>query len=116
LRTLVITQGRLGYAPKVTYFQQFSERFLAIEGTHPQLGKCWYRRFLPRNPSVRTLQSTLLDYRRANGVTAENINIFFDRLDDPALAGILMTNFYNADEFGLFQGMGDNGLRVGEAY
>jgi hypothetical protein len=27
-----VIQGRLGYAPRVTYFQQFAERLLAIEG------------------------------------------------------------------------------------
>jgi hypothetical protein len=111
-----IIQGRLGYALRVTYFQQFAERLFAIEGVPQQLGKCWYRRFLSRNPFVRTLRSKLLDYKRANGALVENINIFFDRLDDSAFAGIPITNFYNADEFGLFQGLEDNGLRVGKAY
>jgi hypothetical protein len=97
-----VIQGRLGYAPRVIYFQQFAERLLAIEGVPQQLGRCWYRRFLSRNPFVRTLRSKLLDYKRANGASIKNINIFFDRLDDPALAGIFITNFYNADEFGLF--------------
>jgi arginine deiminase len=35
-----VIQGRLGYAPRVTYFQQFAERLLAIEGVPQQLGKC----------------------------------------------------------------------------
>jgi hypothetical protein len=111
-----IIQKRLGYAPRVTYFQQFAERFFAIEKVPQQLGKCWYRRFLSRNPFVRILRSKLLDYKRANDALIENINIFFDRLDDPALAGIPITNFYNANEFGLFQRLGDNGLRVRKAY
>jgi hypothetical protein len=55
-------------------------------------------------------------FPETNGASVENINIFFDRLDDPALAGISITNFYNADEFGLFKGLGNNGLRVGKAY
>jgi hypothetical protein len=97
-----VIQERLGYASRVTYFQQFAERLLAIEGVPQYLGKCWYRRFLSRNPFVRTLRSKLLDYKRANGALVENINIFFDRLDDPALAGIPITNFYNANEFGFF--------------
>jgi hypothetical protein len=49
-----------------------------------------------RNPSVRTLRSKLFDYKRVNGASVENINIFFDRLDDPAFAGISLTNFYDA--------------------
>jgi hypothetical protein len=27
-----VIQGRLGYAPRITYFQQFAERLFAIEG------------------------------------------------------------------------------------
>jgi hypothetical protein len=71
---------------------------------------------LKRNTEVRTLKSTLIDYKRENGASTENINIFFDRLDDPVLAAILPEHFYNADEFGFFQGVGDNSLRIGEAY
>jgi hypothetical protein len=91
-----IIQGRLDYALRAIYFQQFAERLLAIEKVPQQFGKCWYRRFLSRNPFVRTLRSKLLDYKRANGASVENINIFFDWLDNPAFADIPITNFYNA--------------------
>jgi hypothetical protein len=66
--------------------------------------------------TVRILRSKLLDYKRANGASIENINIFFDRLDDPAFAGIFITTFYNANEFRLFQKLKNNGLRVGKVY
>jgi hypothetical protein len=41
---------------------------------------------LKPNTEVRTLKSTLIDYKRANGALTENINIFFDWLNDPVLA------------------------------
>jgi hypothetical protein len=71
---------------------------------------------LKLNTEVRTLKSTLIDYKRANGASTENINNVFDRLDDPVLAAIPPEHFYNADEFGLFQKMGNNSLRIKEAY
>jgi hypothetical protein len=71
---------------------------------------------LKRNTEVRTLKSIFIDYKRANGASTENINIFFDRLDDPVLAAIPPEHFYNADKFGLFQGVEDNSLRIEEAY
>jgi hypothetical protein len=111
-----IVQSRLGYAARITYFKHFAEQLLMANGTPQSLEKQWYYRFLNRNSGVRTLKSSLIDYKRANGASAENINIFFDRLDDPALESIPKENYHNADEFGLFQGAGDNGLRVGEAY
>jgi hypothetical protein len=71
---------------------------------------------LKRNTEVRTLKSIFIDYKRANGALTENINIFFDRLDDLVLAAIPPKHFYNANEFGLFQGMENNNLRIEEAY
>jgi hypothetical protein len=71
---------------------------------------------LERNTEVRILKSTLIDYKRANGASTENIDILFDRLDDPIIAAIPLEHFYNANEFGLFQGVEDNSLRIGEAY
>jgi hypothetical protein len=71
---------------------------------------------LKRNTEVRILKSIFIDYKRANGALTENINIFFNRLDNPVLAAIPPEHFYNANEFGLFQGVGDNSLRIGEVY
>lgn len=111
-----IVQGRLGHAPRLTYFKTFAQGILNTNGARQALGRNWYARFLKRNPNVKSIRSTMIDYKRANGVTPENINIFFDRLDDPALAPIPPRFWYNADEMGVFQGHGDNGLVVGEAY
>jgi hypothetical protein len=65
---------------------------------------------LKRNTEVRILKSTLIDYKRANNASTENINISFNRLDDPVLAAIPPEHFYNADEVGLFQGVENNSL------
>jgi hypothetical protein len=111
-----IAQCKLGYAARVTYFKHFAERLLIANGTPHRLEKRWYYRFLKWNTEIRILKSTFIDYKRANGASTENINIFFDRLDDPVLAAIPPEHFYNADEFGLLQGVGDNSLRIGEVY
>jgi hypothetical protein len=111
-----IAQCKLGYAARVTYFKHFAERLLIVNRTPHRLEKRWHYRFLKRNTEVRTLKSTLIDYKRANGALTENINIFFNRLDDSILAAIPPEHFYNADEFGLFQEVEDNSLRIKKAY
>jgi hypothetical protein len=77
-----IAQCKLGYAARVTCFKHFAERLLIANGTPHRLGKRWYYRFLKRNIEIRTLKRTFIDYKRANGASTENINIFFDRLDN----------------------------------
>lgn len=58
----------------------------------------------------------MIDYKRASGATVENINVFFDRLEIPEIAAISPEHSYNGDEMGIMEGIGDNGIVVGEAY
>ncbi|RYP02834.1 hypothetical protein DL765_010673 [Monosporascus sp. GIB2] len=116
LASWAVTQASLGYAPPLHRFKGYAQRILAYNSHHQKLGKKWYTRFLNRNPSVKTLRSHLIDYRRYNGACAENINIFFDRFNRPEIKTIPRCHIYNADEVGLQEGVGDNGMVVGDAY
>jgi hypothetical protein len=51
-----------------------------------------------------------------NAATAENINIFFDRLDYPKIRAIKYANIWNADEIGLMMGTRNNGMVFGDSY
>ena len=72
------------------------------------LGKEWHARFIARNDEVKTARSKSIDYKRVNGATAVNINLFFDRLNTPEVANIPPARFYNADEIGMGQGVSNN--------
>jgi hypothetical protein len=115
LANWAITQGELGYPPKLYHFKLYAQRILYFNGVDQPLGKRWYNRFLRRNPSVRTSRTTSINYRRAEAATAENINIFFDRLDLPGVATIPPSNIWNVDEMGLMIGESDKDLIVGDA-
>ena len=58
----------------------------------------------------------MIDYRRLNGATTATGNVLFDRLDLKEIRGIFPCNRYNADEFGLMEGMGNNAFVLGEAF
>lgn len=116
LANWAITQGILGYSPRLSHFKHFAQRILSNNGVDQKLGNRWYRRFLARHPEVRSLRAQLTDYKRVNAATPENINLFFDRLDSPATHDILPENIWNADEVGIAMGLGDNGIMVGDAH
>ena len=73
-------------------------------------------RFLERHPEIRTLKGRAIDYRRLNGATTATGKVLFDRLALREIRTILPCNRWNADEFGVMEGMGDNALVLGEAF
>lgn len=83
-----------------------AQNMLRVGGNLITFGKNWHTRFLSRNPTIKTARSHIIDYKRVNGALVANINIFFDRLDVPDIAGILLDRFYNYDEIGIGQGVG----------
>jgi hypothetical protein len=76
----------------------------------------WYRRFLERHSEIKISRAQIVNYKRVDAATAENIKIFFDRLDHPEIRAIKYANTWNADEIGLMMGIGDNGMVVGDSY
>ncbi len=61
------------------------------------------------------MKSRNIDYKRATAATAENIHIFFDRFDSEAVRSIPKDHVWNTDEMGLMEGVGDNGVVLGDA-
>jgi hypothetical protein len=86
------TQGRLGHAPPLLHFKQFAQRVLYNNGIEHTLGVRCNRRFLKRHSEIKNSRTQIVNYKRVNAATAENINIFFDRLDYPEIRAIKYAN------------------------
>ncbi|RYP03578.1 hypothetical protein DL765_010455 [Monosporascus sp. GIB2] len=112
----IVTQGQLGYAPPHSRFRAYAQRLLIKSGGRERLGKKWVTRFLQRHHEVRTLKGRAIDYRRLNGATEATCTVLFNRLALPEIRKIRSRNRYNADEFGMMEGMGENSLVLGEAF
>jgi hypothetical protein len=89
---------------------------LKNNGIVHKLGKHWYTGYLVRNPEIRSSRIRLINYKRANAASIDNINIFFDRLKLPEVRIIPPQNIWNADEIELMMEVGNNGIMIGEAY
>jgi hypothetical protein len=76
----------------------------------------WYRRFLERHSEIKTSRAQLVNYKRVNAATAENINIFFVRLDYSEIRAIKYANIWNANKIKLIIDIGDNGMVVRDLY
>ncbi|RYP62975.1 hypothetical protein DL771_009502 [Monosporascus sp. 5C6A] len=112
----VIVQGHLGYAPPHSRFRLYAQRILINNGNPERLGKGWVARFLRRHPEIKTLKGRTIDYKRLNGASPASTNVLFDRFALPEVKVIKWRNRYNADEIGVMEGMGENGLVLAEAF
>jgi hypothetical protein len=72
--------------------QQFAQRVLYNNGIEHTLGVRCHRRFLKRHSEMKTSRAQIVNYKRVNAARAENINIFFDRLDYPEIRAIKYAN------------------------
>ena len=96
----VLLQARLGWAPPHSRFRLFAQRIYRQSGGRTNLGKHWHHGFFRRHPEVKSVRSTGVDFLRVNGASRANIEEFFDRLDDPRLADVLLEDTWNVDEIG----------------
>lgn len=112
----IVTQGNLGYAPSYSRFRLFAQHRLIHNGGLSHFGKNWHRGFLARNPSIQTIKGKTINYKRLNGTTQESLKILFENLNLNEVKDISAKHRYNADEFGLMEGVGDNALVLGESY
>ncbi|RYP19598.1 hypothetical protein DL766_008401 [Monosporascus sp. MC13-8B] len=110
-----VPHGKLGYVPPYARFRQYAQRVLTNSGSNERLGAKWVTRFLERNPEIRTLKGRAMDYRRLNGATPASAQALHSRLTIPEVRRILRSNWYNADEIGMMEGMGENAMVLGEA-
>ncbi|RYP37684.1 hypothetical protein DL766_001425 [Monosporascus sp. MC13-8B] len=85
-------------------------------GSRERLGKKWVTRFLQRHHEIKIFKGRAIDYRRLNGATEATCTVLFTRLAVPEIRKIYSRNRYNADEFGMMEGMGENFLVLGEAF
>ncbi|KAK2931908.1 hypothetical protein FoTM2_009426 [Fusarium oxysporum f. sp. vasinfectum] len=97
-------------------FRFYAQHILKHNGSTHTLGKNWHSSFFKRRPALKCLKSKLIDYKRVDGANTANINLFFDRFDTPEVQHIPLRHTYNADDFGLMEAAGDNGMVVGESY
>ena len=109
----MLLQARLGWAPPHSRFRLFAIRIYRHSGGQKHLGKHWHLSFFRRHPEVKSIRSTGIDFLRINGASRANTQEFFDRLDDPQLAEVLLEDTYNVDEIGTMIGLRDNPLVIG---
>ena len=81
----------------------------------PPLGKGWLAAFLIRNPEVKGCRAQGIHSSRVNGATTTIIKDWFAIFRLPAIAKIKPENRHNADEGGIAEGDGLNGLVLGPA-
>nr|CEG04509.1 unnamed protein product [Fusarium clavum]CEG05771.1 unnamed protein product [Fusarium clavum] len=88
---------------------------LGENGRNQRVGKYWVTGFLRRNQRIKTLKPKEIDRKRIAGSRPDLIRRFFDLLDLPGVKFIPPRNRWNFDETGIFQGLGTNGLVVGQS-
>ena len=111
----ILIQDALGLPPTHSQIKQFAQRMLAVKGDHVPLGKHWMQAFLRRNPAVRTQKCHHRDSARVNGASTEVIRPWFNNFFLPEIQAIKPEHRYNMDEAGIMEGLGENGLVVGNA-
>ena len=72
--------------------------------------------FLRRNPILKTKKQYTIDSVRVNRATSEVIKKWFPKMALPCIKAIKPENRWNMDEARIMEGMGDNGLVVGNAH
>jgi len=101
----------------LTHFQirQLVIRILSLQGDNKPLGKHWVTRFIARSERIKTLKAIRVEYKRIEGAKAVIIRSWFNQLKDPEVTIIRGCNRWNMDEMGIFQGVGINGLVIGQS-
>jgi hypothetical protein len=101
----------------LTHFQirKLVQRVLEAQGDSRPLGKHWIERFIARNQRIKTLRATRIEAKRIRGSKAIIIRSWFEQLKDPEVVIIRCCYRWNMDEIGIFQGVGLNGLVVGQS-
>ncbi|KAG6989535.1 hypothetical protein FocnCong_v020986 [Fusarium oxysporum f. sp. conglutinans] len=86
---------------------------LARHGDHAPLGRKWTTRFVERHPALKTKLGRRTDWERVNAATPANIKRLFDVYE--TVDWIPPERRYNADEGGIMEGQGVNGLVIGSS-
>ena len=106
-------QEALGYAPTHAQVRAIVSGILKQGGDDKPLGKKWIRHFFERRPAVKTKLGRRTDWERINKATLDNIKILFQLYE--TVSWIPPRRRYNADEGGIMEGQGINGLVIGSS-
>ena len=113
LERWILRQEALGYAPTHAQLRAIASGILRHQGDDKSLGKKWTQHFLERHPAVKTKLGRRTDWERINAATPDNIRKFFKLYD--TVSWIPPRRRYNADENGIMEGQGINGLVIGSS-
>ena len=106
-------QGTVEYPPTHTTIRFIASQILANDGDLKPLGKNWIKRFLKRNPSVKTIKGKSIKSARLTNTNTKTIQDFFQRFKEPTIATIPPQHRYNINKLGIMEGLGINELVVG---
>ena len=113
LELWILRQEALGYAPTHAQVRAIASGVLKRAGDHKPLGRKWSNHFLKRHPAVKTKLGRRTDWERINAATPDNIRHLFELYD--TVSWIPPRRRYNADEGGIMEGQGINGLVIGSS-
>ncbi|KAF6527903.1 hypothetical protein HZS61_008205 [Fusarium oxysporum f. sp. conglutinans] len=113
LERWILRQEKLGHAPTHAQVRTIVRSVLARHGDHAPLGRKWTTRFVERHPALKTKLGRRADWERVNAATPANIKRLFDVYE--TVDWIPTERRYNADEGGIMEGQGVNGLVIGSS-
>ncbi|KAF6528234.1 hypothetical protein HZS61_008536 [Fusarium oxysporum f. sp. conglutinans] len=113
LERWILRQEKLGHAPTHAQVRTIVRSVLARHGDHAPLGRKWTTRFVERHPALKTKLGRRTDWERVNAATPANIKRLFDVYE--TVDWIPPERQYNADEGGIMEGQGVNGLVIGSS-
>ena len=58
-----------------------AQKVVQSQGDFKLLGRHWLEGFMKRHPELKTKRGTRIEYKRIDGASSENIDIFFRRLE-----------------------------------
>jgi hypothetical protein len=104
-----------GLPPRLSDVEDMANRLVVVRADEP-VGKHWVRRFIDRQPALRTRLSRPYDYQRALCEDPDAIGAWFRLVQNmQAKYGIDEADFYNFDETGFAMGMISSSLVVTHA-
>jgi len=113
LELWILRQEALGYAPTHAQVRAIASGLLKRAGDHKPLGKKWSNHFIKRHPAIKAKLGRRTDWERINAATPDNIRRLFELYD--TVSWIPPRRRYNADEGGIMEGQGINGLVIGSS-
>jgi len=111
LKLWILRQEALGYAPTHAQIRSIASGVLQRGGDHQPLGRKWSTHFVKRHPAIKTKLGRRTNWERINAATPDNIKHLFQLYT--TVSWIPPRRRYNADEGGIMEGQGINGLVIG---